>query len=183
MDFFDLIKEPIFLFASTILSILMSVIANLLTPKFTWYLSNFSSSLKNKQLEKKKVYISKVILASSDNNKVINIKLDAAYTLLKSLVMIVFSLFLFSISPYIYTFGLPVVFISLAFVIYAISLLNISQANYKLAVLATLRAGKMAHLRNELNEKYEQHDELHGYVDSDEEMYNDYLAKWDSENL
>ena len=183
MDILDLIKEPIFLIASTILSILISIVANLLTPKFDGYFSKFSSSFKNKQLEKKKAYISKIILAASDNNKVINIKLDVAYILLKSLIMIVFSLFLFSISPYIYNFEYLFIFISLGLVTYAISLFNVAQTNYKIAVLATLRADQMTHLRGLLNATYEQHDEYSGQVDSDEERYNEYLDEWDSENL
>ncbi|HDI3323490.1 TPA: hypothetical protein PMD23_003692, partial [Vibrio cholerae] len=87
MEYLDLIKEPVFLVASAGMSILISVAANLLTPKFSKILSFFSSSLKNKQTEKKQAYIAKIKLASSNENRVINIKLDVAYALLKSLVM------------------------------------------------------------------------------------------------
>ncbi|HCE2343444.1 TPA: hypothetical protein NGT77_004586 [Vibrio parahaemolyticus] len=185
MEILNLIKEPVFLVTSTGMSILISVAANLLTPKIYQLLSFFSSSLKTKQTEKKRAYVSKVILAASDENKVINIKLDVSYALLKSLVMIVFSLFLLSVSPYIYFAEYVAIFISLSLVTYALSLFNSAQVNYRIATLATLRAEKMASLRAELNaasrSEYEHYD--NDYVDPQEEMYIEYLAEWDKKHL
>lgn len=183
MEILELIKEPIFIVASTILSILISIAANLLTPKVNGYFSKFSSSLKNKQLEKKKIYISKVASMALNNNNIINLKLDVAYTLLKSLTMIVFSLFLISVLSYISPFEYLFIFLSLGLVTYAISLFNFSQKNYKIAMLATLRAEKMANLRVELDMKYEDPNEYDAHIDPEEEMYNEYLSKWDNENL
>ncbi|TQQ20457.1 hypothetical protein FLL85_16790 [Vibrio cholerae] len=151
VEYLDLIKEPVFLVASAGMSILISVAANLLTPKFSKILSFFSSSLKNKQTEKKQAYIAKIKLASSNENRVINIKLDVAYALLKSLVMFIIGLFSLSISSYIYFAEYISILISLCSVIYALSLFNSAQVNYRIATLATLRAEKMASLRAELN--------------------------------
>ncbi len=185
MEILNLIKEPIFLVASTGMSILISVAANLLTPKIYQLLSFFSSSLKTKQTEKKRAYVSKVILAASDENKVINIKLDVSYALLKSLVMIAFSLFLLSVSPYIYFAEYVAIFISLSLVTYALSLFNSAQMNYRIATLATLWAEKMASLRAELRaaslSEYDNY--ANEYVDPHEEMYIEYLAEWDKKHL
>ncbi|ENM3933143.1 hypothetical protein ACPDXS_003566 [Vibrio cholerae] len=185
MEYLDLIKEPVFLVASAGMSILISVAANLLTPKFSKILSFFSSSLKNKQTEKKQAYIAKIKLASSNENRVINIKLDVAYALLKSLVMFIIGLFSLSISSYIYFAEYISILISLCSVIYALSLFNSAQVNYRIATLATLRAEKMASLRAELNasslSEYEHY--ASDYVDPSEKMYLEYLADWDKKHL
>ncbi|WP_462171253.1 hypothetical protein [Pseudoalteromonas xiamenensis] len=183
MEILELLKEPVFFIFSLALSLLISISANLLTPKFNKLLSNFSSSLKAKQSERRQEYVSKIISVALDHNKVVNIKLDVAYVLLKSLIMIVFSLFLFSISPYVETFEYFAIFVSLGLVSYAISLFNTAQTNYKVATLASLRADKMADLRACLNEQYRSHDEYHDCVDPEEEMYQEHLSKWDKENL
>ncbi len=185
VEYLDLIKEPVFLVASAGMSILISVAANLLTPKFSKILSFFSSSLKNKQTEKKQAYIAKIKLASSNENRVINIKLDVAYALLKSLVMFIIGLFSLSISSYIYFAEYISILISLCSVIYALSLFNSAQVNYRIATLATLRADKMASLRAELNasslSEYEHY--ASDYVDPSEKMYLEYLADWDKKHL
>lgn len=182
MTILDLIKEPIFLIASTVMSIVISVAANLITPKIQRVLSFFFSSIKVKQAEKRRAYVSKVVLASTDENKVINIKLDVSYTLLKSLIIFIFSLFLLSVSPYIFFAEYPVILTSLFLVTYALSLFNSSQAKFKIATLAALRAEKIASLRAEIDatshREYEQ-----GYVDPHEEMYMKYLSEWDSKHL
>lgn len=183
MEILELLKEPVFFISSLVLSLLISISANLLTPKFNNLFSRFSSSLKAKQSERKQEYISKLISAALDHNKVVNIKLDVAYALLKSLIMIVFSLFLFSISSYIEIFGYFAMFVSLGLVSYAISLFNTAQTNYKIATLATRRADEMDYLRSCLNAQYHSHDEHNDYVDPEEEIYQEYLAKWDKENL
>ncbi|MBM4928311.1 hypothetical protein HYO35_22445 [Vibrio parahaemolyticus] len=46
MEILDLIKEPIFLIASTVMSIVISVAANLVTPKIQKVLSFFLLLLK-----------------------------------------------------------------------------------------------------------------------------------------
>nr|WP_238682507.1 hypothetical protein [Vibrio cholerae] len=185
VEYLDLIKEPVFLVASAGMSILISVAANLLTPKFSKILSFFSSSLKNKQTENKQAYIAKIKLASSNENRVINIKLDVAYALLKSLVMFIIGLFSLSISSYIYFAEYISILISLCSVIYALSLFNSAQVNYRIATLATLRAEKMASLRAELNasslSEYEHY--ASDYVDPSEKMYLEYLADWDKKHL
>ncbi len=186
VEYLDLIKEPVFLVASAGMSILISVAANLLTPKFSKILSFFSSSLKNKQTEKKQAYIAKIKLASSNENRVINIKLDVAYALLKSLVMFIIGLFSLSFSSsYIYFAEYIFILISLCSVIYALSLFNSAQVNYRIATLATLRAEKMASLRAELNasslSEYEHY--ASDYVDPSEKMYLEYLADWDKKHL
>ncbi|WP_417560277.1 hypothetical protein [Marinomonas sp.] len=185
MEILDLIKEPFFLASSIVMSIFISVAANLLTPKISQLLSFFSSSLKTRHTAKKQVYVSKIVLASLNENKIINIKLDVAYALLKSLVMIVFSLFLLLVSPYIYSVEYLAILISLSLVIYSISLFNTAQVNYKIATLASLRAEKMESLRANLNAASLSENDYYAsdYIDPHEEMYNEYLAQWDTKNL
>ncbi|EGQ8006790.1 hypothetical protein N5K32_004572 [Vibrio parahaemolyticus] len=185
MEILDLIKEPIFLIASTVMSIVISVAANLVTPKIQKVLSFFFASIKVKQAEKRQAYVSKIVLASTDENKVINIKLDVSYALLKSLIIFVFSLFLLSVSPYIFFAEYPVILISLFLVTYALSLFNSAQAKFKIATLATLRAEKMASLKADIDAaSCSEHDYYaQGYVDPHEEMYMTYLSEWDSKHL
>ncbi len=65
--------------------------------------------------------------------------------------MFIIGLFSLSISSYIYFAEYISILISLCSVIYALSLFNSAQVNYRIATLATLRAEKMASLRAELN--------------------------------
>ena len=183
MDFLELIKEPVFLVSSTVMSIFISITANLLTPKFNQLLSKFSSSRKRRQSEIKSEFVSKVVTAALDANNIINIKLDVAYTLLKALIVIVFGLFILSMSPYFNVIEYFSIFVSFGFVIYAMSLFNKAQTGYKIARLATLRAEKMSSLRAELNSMHDRDDQYSDYIDPEEEMYLSYLAEWDKANL
>ncbi|MBB1432619.1 MULTISPECIES: hypothetical protein [unclassified Pseudoalteromonas] len=181
MDIIEVIKEPIFLVVSTILSLIISVMANVLTPKVLQLCSQLSVSLRDKQYAKKAIYHSKVVTAAHDTNRVVNIKLDAAYSLLRALIMIVFSLFLFSIATY---FDVSVFFIafSLALVTYAVSLFNNAQISYRIAVLAAKRAEYMMKIRTQINAKY-QEQEYEDFIDPDEDAYEKCLIEWDKENI
>ncbi|EKO3695128.1 hypothetical protein P0F02_003268 [Vibrio metschnikovii] len=184
MEFFEIIKEPAFFVSTAIGSIAMSIVANLLTPVVSKHLSGFSLSMKAKQNEKRKKYISKIISISLDNNKIVNIKLDVAYTLLKSLIVMLFSVFIFLISREIYVIDYVVLSISLCLLVVSISLFNTAQNDYKIAMLATLRADRMLYLRTEIDSKNQSYSEYdNDYIDPDIEMYNEYLASWDRENL
>ncbi len=95
-----------------------------------------------------------------------------------------FSVFIFLISREIYVIDYVVLSISLCLLVVSISLFNTAQNDYKIAMLATLRADRMLYLRTEIDSKNQSYSEYdNDYIDPDIEMYNEYLASWDRENL
>ncbi|MDK2594227.1 hypothetical protein [Pseudoalteromonas obscura] len=185
MSFNELIVEPMFFVVSTILSIFLSVFANIITPKLSALLSKYSSKIRHVQSKKKETFSIKVKVASNDENKVINIKLDAAYLLIRSLLIMIVSFFVFMTIPYfIDSFTIIILFISFLLVTYSISTLNNAQKTYNIALLATERAEKIKEIKYLVQDAFNPYDDYeHDFTDPEDEMFTEHLNAWDEENI
>jgi hypothetical protein len=98
----NFVKQPFFYYAilvgSVIGSILLSILANLLTPKADKLLSIFSDNRRNKTRKKRLIMMRKVLAYSSSDTRAIHAKIDAVFTMLTASLMVICGFALFYVA-------------------------------------------------------------------------------------
>lgn len=139
MDFIELLKEPIFWIVSAIGSVFLSVFSNLVTPYVGRIISKVFLSRKSKLEKKKHDLILEVRYVASDQNIILNYKVDAAYWLLRGVMLLVMGTLIFSVSSYLSIFQLVPLAAAAIFMARSTQWLDIAKNKYKIAKLAMER--------------------------------------------
>lgn len=139
MQLIELIKEPVFWVISAIGSILLSVLANLVTPYVSSTLAKKFATRKIKTEIKKQELINEVQHVSSNQNLIINYKIDAAYWLLRAVMLMALGTILISFSRYLPFGSLIPVIIASVFIARSNQWLDLAKKMYKIATFAQER--------------------------------------------
>lgn len=175
MDFIELIKEPTFWLISAIGSVLLSISANLVTPHVGQLLSKLSSTRKTKLDKRKQALIAEVRYVASDQNKILNYKVDAAYWLLRAVMLLAMGTLIFSVAGYFPIFELVPIVVAAIFIARSTQWLELAKNKYKIAKLAMERVEEERRIEYEWNKEH--------YVDAVSEPLQVELSKWDSSNI
>jgi hypothetical protein len=98
-NLFEVLKHPIFWITSIIFTILLSILANLLTPRISVFLSKIDGTRKTKRKKILKEQWEQVLLYCEDKQLRINDKLNGIISLLKSIIILLFAVFFFLLAP------------------------------------------------------------------------------------
>ncbi|MCP4251975.1 MAG: hypothetical protein GY775_00975 [Candidatus Scalindua sp.] len=101
-DLFEVLRQPIFWIASTCFTVLLSIVANLLTPRIAVFLSKIDGTRQTKRKKILKELWEQVLLYCEDRQMRINDKLSGIILLLKSIILLLFAVSLFLIAPLFY---------------------------------------------------------------------------------
>lgn len=181
MEIIELIKEPIFWIMSAICSVILSVFANLVTPWAGTLLSKFSQKRKEKIEVKRVALIEEVRFVSSDQNRILNYKVDAAYWLLRAIFLLALGTIVFSLSGFFGNLQIVLFVVAAIFIAKTSQWVDLAIAKYQVARLATERAEAIKKFESQYY-----HDE---YIPSDnhpdpfhDELHN-ILKEWDKTNI
>lgn len=182
MDILEFIKEPIFWAVSAAGSVLLSIVANLFTPKIGSLLSKFSEKRKAKINKKHLKFINEVKYVSSNQNNILNYKVDAAYWLLRAIFLLVLGIIIFSASNAFGIFQIIPLLIAAIFIARSSQWVDEAILKYKVAKLASDRAETIRRFNYEWD--YEEHGiDSDEYPDPRSEDLNEVLKKWDEANI
>lgn len=98
MQIFDFLEAPLFWLATAISSIILSIIANLATPKVARLLSTFSTSARTKHEVERKRIRSQVVLMHNNPQMRMNAKLDAIIYILSAIFFLACVIFFISVA-------------------------------------------------------------------------------------
>lgn len=181
MEIIELIKEPIFWVISAIGSVLLSVFANLATPLMGTLLSKFSQKRKEKIEAKRLALLEEIRNVSSDQNRILNYKVDAAYWLLRAIFLLALGTIVFSVSSFFGDLQVILFFVAAIFIAKTSQWVDLAIAKYQIARLASERA--------EVVKKFESQYYHYDYVSIDDcpnplsDELHTLLKEWDSTNI
>jgi len=175
MDFIELFKEPIFWIVSAIGSVLLSIFSNLITPYVGRMISKVFSSRKSKLEKKKHDLIVEVRYVASDQNRILNYKVDAAYWLLRGVMLLVMGTLVFSVSGYLPIFELVPLVAAAIFMARSTQWLNIAKNKYKVA--------KLAMERIEIERKIEKETPKTRSILEPVNLKQEKISKWELDNI
>jgi hypothetical protein len=153
MEFIEFITEPTFWIISAIGSVILSVAANLVTPFIGRIVGKVFASRKSKVEMKKQALINEVRYVASDQNKILNYKVDAAYWLLRAVMLLAMGTLLFSVAGYMPIFELIPLIVAAIFMARSAQWLGTAKNKYKMAKLAMERAEEGRRLEFEWNKE------------------------------
>jgi len=175
MELIELIKEPTFWIISAIGSVLLSVVANLVTPYAGRLVGKLFASRKSKIEKKKQALINEVRYVSSDQNNILNYKVDAAYWLLRGIMLLALGTILFSVASYIPIIEVVPLIIAAIFIARSAQWLDEAKNKYKIAQLAMKRVEEERRITYEWNREQ--------YGDAVNDPLQEELSKWDLANI
>ncbi len=175
MEFIELIKEPTFWIISAIGSVFLSVAANLVIPYIGKMVGKIFSTRKTKIEKKKQSLINEVRYVSSDQNKILNYKVDAAYWLLRAVLLLAMGTIVFSVAAYFPIFEIIPLVIAAIFIARSTQWLDVAKNKYNIAKLAMNRVEEKRRIEYEWNKE--------DYVDVVNNPMQGELSKWDSTNI
>lgn len=180
MDILTFLKEPIFWAISAIGSVLLSIIANLLTPYIGSFLSNFSEKRTAKVAKKRLEFLNKIRYVSSNQNRILNQKVDAAYWLLRAIFLLALGIIIFTVSNAFGIFQVIPLIVAAIFIARSSQWVEEAIETYKIAKLATERAEAIRRFEYEwYHEDYDIDDHPNPYI----EELNSMLKEWDNKNV
>jgi|GEM_PF-5040535 len=180
MNTFELIKEPIFWIVSAFGSVALSILANLMTPLASTFLSKFSLKRKIKLESKRLALLNEVKYVSSDQNRILNYKVDAAYWLLRIICLLLFGIMIFSTSSIFGAFYIIPLTLATIMIVRSSQWMDVALKKYKIARLASERAETIREFKSEWHHE--------DYFDKDTpDPFNDdltaMLKEWDKANI
>ncbi|HXI85046.1 MAG TPA: hypothetical protein VNL17_13250 [Verrucomicrobiae bacterium] len=90
-DLVSVASKPLFWIVSALFSILLSVVANLLTPRVSQVLLKRRGLWKQRLMKKQAVLLGKVIIVFEKENLILNSKLDSIHALLLACILLLFA--------------------------------------------------------------------------------------------
>lgn len=124
-DFADVLKTPAFWVASTVGSVALSVIGNLVTPKVAQAISERSSDRRKKVEKQRARFLGEVIIRVTRPEKILYTKIDSMHAFLIACVFMLFALLLFTAATALEWLLFPV-FVRMAIVLAAIPIVWLS---------------------------------------------------------
>ncbi len=188
MSLSEFLQEPAFWIFSTLGSLLLSILANLLTPYINSFLSKLSRSQKTKTEKKRLNFLNEVVSVSTNSNNILNYKMDAIFNLLKSIFIIAGIILLLSITSIFSSQSIFFKFFTIISYIVILSAIIISNTllieaikKYKIARLASERAKVVTNFEREFY--HMDYTPKNEYPDIFNEDLNAELKKWDTQNI
>lgn len=176
MEILELIKEPVFWIFSAIGSVVLSVFANLITPWVGKLTAKFSQKRKEKIEEKRIALLEEVRFVSSDQNRILNYKVDAAYWLLRAIFLLALGTIVFSLSGFFGNLQIILFGVAAIFIAKTSQWVDLAIVKYQIARLASERAEAIRKLKYEFHHGDYKTDE---YFDPFVDELNCMLKEWD----